>query len=201
VIIKTAQDPEEYGFKLQQGLTQVPQGMQPKYMRNSDSCSGFSRETKDDHNEIYNLYVGPYADLVSACQARASLIGQDSPMAWVKPLMPQGNASARQLCSCTEPMGASGLPQLSHHDGQDAQDYDRRRLISDAQYVLLVHQLNPARLLAGFLTDATDQALRDYQAEQGIPLTGSLDTRTWQSMLNDYCKHPRYAAGGSAGSG
>lgn len=202
VIVKTAADSSEYGDKLERGEQEVISGDPPKYLENDQSCNGFAPTTTDaDHNLIYNLYLGPYDTMDEACQARASLDpnNEDSPLAWVKQLVPHGNPSARLLCACTNPRGVSSLPTYRHGDAVNIKDVPaRRRLIADAQYVLMVHLLNPSRALGGYFTQQLVDEVLQYQGMKQIPATGALDSVTWQSMMDDYCNNPRYPPRGSS---
>lgn len=198
VIVKTAVSPDEYDTKLQQGLGEITHDP-AKYMKSSESCSGFSPYFTDatGQHEVYNLYVGPFTTISQACDARANLSDQaeDSPMAWIKPLVPDPTKAARLLCSCQ--MAISSLPELWYHGptyGIPTQD--RRRLVADAQYILRVNNLFPTRAMGGYFQPVMTQRVSQYQASHALTGNGHLDHATWQVMLKqDYCPHPRSLTG------
>lgn len=160
-------------FKVTNDETQLDKG-QP-WLQAEQSCSGIDREL--DGKPLRFNYLGPFATAQEACQ---QLLELDPHADFVKLLRADQAGGRHYLCSCDLPEGE--LPYLRETGGEYPQDKLEFRSVTDLHLML--------KRIQGFKSDnlglygpQTSEEVMEFQATEGLAVTGDVDAATWGALL------------------
>ncbi len=152
-----------------------------KWTETSTSCPIFANQ-----QNVYVLYVGPFADWVDACPARLS-----SPADALLKQTDPGAVGSFMACICPAYANNHSPPPITTI-GQESPWVGELQRVLGAGLDYNVGDINaepsrndPGRW--GIYTAETAAAVGRYQADHGLPVTEQVDGQTWGTLEYQWC--------------
>ena len=162
----------------------------PRYAPLDGLCPDIG-SLKDTTTLRYYPYIGPFSTAREACQTRVDRAPDHSYVAQLS-----STASTAIVCPCQ--LDTAQAPALSHTLGQNPGRTDRI-WVSGLQTLLNLAghnnsdlaSLNPDNLRLGVYGPQTFGWVKTFQAYDGLPATGDMDTTTWEELVGYACQGGR----------
>lgn len=151
------------------------QGLVPPDAKAADSTKSCQLFTNQTNTLI--LYAGPFAEPYDACRDR--IAGPYD--AFIKGASPQ---TSSDFVSCICPVRARSLPRFDQVGTQDQWVGELQRMLASH----LRYQIGDLGVDTwGEYTAGTKAAVKRFQADNRLPTTGSVDSRTWSKLQSAGC--------------
>ncbi len=137
----------------------------------STSCAIFSSQT----NSVV-LYAGPFNDQYAGCAARLT----GAPDSFIKGTTPE---TAKQYISCLCPAQVVTLPSFTAVGQTGVWVGELQRVLANK----LNYKIPDLAANWGVFTQTTSDAVKQFQTDKGLPVTGQLDAVTWQGLQTAEC--------------
>lgn len=178
VQLASAKDPADFKARLteMEAAQQLPKGAQWTYSDTAEACSVFNTS-----RNVLVAFAGPFEEPYEGCEQRL----QGPPDAFIR------KVGADDFVSCVCPAEAGSLPRIDAVGQTGVWVAELQRLLG-AGLGLNVGSIDavPDRGIQsswGVFTDATADALRQFQANAGMPVTGTTDPDTWKALQTAIC--------------
>lgn len=139
--------------------------------RTATSCPIFAGQA----NSIV-LYAGPYSDPYAGCQARLA----GAPDSFIKGTTPE---TATQYVSCLCPTQVVTVPTVDAIGQTGVWVGELQRILGNRLNI----PIPDLEGNWGTFTDSTSTAVKTFQTGAGLPVTGTVDSGTWQALQQAQC--------------